>query len=155
MMIASLSRTLITAQNATGNVRNYQMVVGGVLLLNLPFSYVALKFGFSPVAVVIVAIIIELLAFCARVYMLPLTIKVFSTTDYLNNVFFNCFLVALVSAPFPVLMAYMLPYNFFIFILNVAFCFIISGFVILFIGCSKTERTIIFSKIDHFFNVRK
>ena len=34
-----LSNTLITLQLATGEIKAYQLVVGGVLLLNLPISY--------------------------------------------------------------------------------------------------------------------
>ena len=43
-----VSYTLITAQNATGKIRDYQIVVGGILLLNLPISYLLLRWGVFP-----------------------------------------------------------------------------------------------------------
>lgn len=41
-----LSNTLITLQNANGNIRNYQIAVGGMLMMNFPLSYCCLKAGF-------------------------------------------------------------------------------------------------------------
>ena len=61
MLISALSKPLITAQNATGNVRNYQIVVGGVELLNLPFSYLCLYLGMNPTSVVWVSIFVSVL----------------------------------------------------------------------------------------------
>lgn len=43
-----LSNTLITLQAATGKIRNYQLAVGGMLIMNFPLSYLCLKFGFPP-----------------------------------------------------------------------------------------------------------
>ena len=39
----SLSSPLITAMLATGKIRDYQLVVGGVQMLNLPVSYYLLR----------------------------------------------------------------------------------------------------------------
>ena len=55
----SFSNPMITAMLATGNIRNYQLVVGGIQLLNLPVSYVCLRMGAIPEVTVIVAIIIS------------------------------------------------------------------------------------------------
>ena len=51
----SFSNPMITAMLATGNIRNYQLVVGGIQLLNLPVSYVCLRMGAIPEVTVIVA----------------------------------------------------------------------------------------------------
>ena len=77
-MIESISKPLVTAQNATGKVRNYQLVVGGVQLLNLPMSFIALLMGMSPVSVALVAILVSILTLVARLYMLPFTLLDFS-----------------------------------------------------------------------------
>ncbi len=55
----SISQPLITAMLATGDIRNYQIVVGGLKLLNLPVSYLLLKMGYSPYVTVVVAIVIS------------------------------------------------------------------------------------------------
>lgn len=53
-----LSNTLIQLKAATGKVRNYQIVVGGMLLMNFPLSYLCLKVGFPPESTLIVALIV-------------------------------------------------------------------------------------------------
>lgn len=75
-MIASLSNPLVTAQNATGNVRNYQIVVGGLQLFNLPLCYIVLYMGFSPLSVMVVAIVVEILSLIARLIMIPIYILI-------------------------------------------------------------------------------
>ncbi len=40
LLIESISYPLITAALATGRIRNYQIVIGTILFLNLPISYV-------------------------------------------------------------------------------------------------------------------
>lgn len=41
-LFESLSNPLVTAMLATGKIRNYQLVVGGLQMLNFPFSYMLL-----------------------------------------------------------------------------------------------------------------
>ncbi len=46
---------------ATGKVRTLEIVGGGIILLNLPFSYIALKMGCEPVSTVMIGVILEAL----------------------------------------------------------------------------------------------
>ena len=148
MMISSVSRSLITAQNATGDVRNYQLVVGGVVLLNLPFSYLLLYLGMIPEIVVVVAIVVEILSFLARVYMLPFTIREFRPILFIRDVILKCLVVITLAVPVPVLIYMYLPENFYTFILNVCLCMLCSTVVIYFVGCNANERAIIISAIN-------
>lgn len=147
MMINSLSRTLITAQNATGNVRNYQLVVGGILLLNLPLSYICLRFGMMPEIVVVVSIVVEIMALIARMYMIPLTIKEFRPRLFLCDVIFKCCTVVLLTAPLPMLAYIYLPENFYTFILNVCLCLLCGIVVIYYVGCNANERAMMVSAV--------
>lgn len=148
MMISSVSISLITAQNATGDVRNYQLVVGGVVLLNLPFSYLLLYLGMIPEIVVVVAIVVELLAFVARIYMLPFTIKEFKPLLFIRDVILKCFVVIVLAVPVPALIYKYLPENFYTFVLNVCVCMLCSTIVIYFVGCNANERSIIVSAVN-------
>ncbi len=69
-LVISLSGTLMTAFQATGNIRKYQIVVGVIILCNLPLSYVFLKSGFHPNITIFIAISISILALFARVILL-------------------------------------------------------------------------------------
>lgn len=66
----SLSNPLITAMLATGRIRNYQLLVGGLQLLNLPVSYLFLKLGAAPEVTVVVAVAISQICLFARLLML-------------------------------------------------------------------------------------
>lgn len=74
-MSESISYPLITAIQATGKIRNYQLLVGGLQLLNFPISYYLLHLGFFPEIIMIVAIILTQVCLAARVYMLRTIIK--------------------------------------------------------------------------------
>ena len=147
MIFASLSKTLITAQNATGNVRNYQLVVGGINLLNLPISYVCLYLGGNPEIVVIVAICVEAIAFLTRIFMLPFTIPEFNTISYLCEVGIRCLLVCVIAYPIPYVLHGMMSENFMSFVINVVVCFLVSIVTVLYVGCNKGERELLYSNV--------
>ena len=143
MMITSISRTLITMQSATGKIRNYQLIVGGILLLNLPLCYVMLELGFSPVVVVFVSLFVELLAILARMYMIPITIPEFKPRYYIRDVLLNILLVSIISSIIPVALHIMTEENFTAVLINIITTICISTLCIFYLGCSKHERTII------------
>ena len=53
---------------ATGRIRTYELIVGGLFVLNLPISYVALLLGCEPTITMIISIIIALVVSFARAY---------------------------------------------------------------------------------------
>ena len=69
-VIDSISYPLMTLAQATGRIRLYQSVVGGLLLMNLPLSYLALKMGFPAVSVMVVAIFVSIAALIFRLVIL-------------------------------------------------------------------------------------
>ena len=147
MLINSLSKPLITAQNATGNVRNYQIVVGGVELLNLPFSYLCLYFGMPPTSVVFVSIFVSVLALGARLIMLPLTLKGFKPFLFFKSVIVTCAFVAIIASIIPVAAYQILPENVTGFIACVIICLLSSAIIIFYIGCSQPERIYVIAKV--------
>ena len=146
-LINSLSKPLITAQNATGNVRNYQLVVGGIELLNLPLSCLCLLAGMSPISVLYVSIFVGLLSLAARLYMLHFTLAGFKRKIFLEEVIMSCFLVAFIAFLIPFTICRLLPENLSGFIANVIICFLTSAVAIFFVGCNQSERIVLFAKI--------
>lgn len=141
MMITSISRTLITLQSATGNIRNYQLIVGGILLLNLPLCYVMLELGFSPVVVVFVSLFVETLAILARMYMIPFTIPEFKPWSYVRSVLLNILIVSIIASVLPVALHILTEENFVNVLFNIMFSVCTSALCAFYIGCSKHERT--------------
>lgn len=85
VLIDSLSGTLMTGIQATGKIKNYQIIVGILVFLNLPLSYVLLKMHFVPQTVYIVSIIISIISLQLRLIFLKLTMK-FNVQNYYKEV---------------------------------------------------------------------
>ena len=51
-MVEMVSGPLVTSMLATGNIRNYQIVVGGIQCLNVPIAWMLLHYGAIPEIVV-------------------------------------------------------------------------------------------------------
>jgi hypothetical protein len=134
-----ISQPLITAMFATGNIRNYQIVVGGLQLLNLPVSYVLLKMGAMPEVTVIVAVVISQICLAARLFMLEKMIGL-SVRNFLVRVYFNVLAVAAVALVLPVVAALVVPGGPVGFVVNASVAVISAGLSIFLVGCSKQER---------------
>lgn len=145
-MSESISNPLITAMLATGNIRNYQIVVGGLQMMNLPISYILLKNGCMPETVLIVAICISQCCLVARLYMLKGMIGL-SVRKYVSKVYFNVFAVTILSAIIPCISSYYLNETLINFITICVISVICTFTVIYFVGCNSNERQFILSKI--------
>lgn len=138
-LIESLSHTLITTQLATGNIRNYQLIVGGLQLMNLPVSYVVLKIGGPPEAILYVAIFFALCCLATRLVMLRGMVGL-RVRDFSKKVILNVLSVSIVSTVIPFVLKHFLKENLFSFILVSLTCFTCTALTILFIGLDSKER---------------
>lgn len=68
-MIDAISNPIITAVEATGKIKIYQIVVGSILLMILPVAYVVLRLGGAPYSVFMVHVVMSSIAFIARLIM--------------------------------------------------------------------------------------
>lgn len=141
----SLANPLVTAMLATGKIRNYQLVVGGLQMMNLPLSYTFLRLGYPPESVFVVAIFISVCCEMARLYMLRSMINL-SVSSFLKKVYFNVILVTIIASIIPVALSVILPDNFIGFICSCMCCIISAGVSILFIGLTRAELKMITSK---------
>lgn len=145
-MSESISNPLITAMLATGKIRNYQIIVGGLQMMNLPISYVLLRYGCIPETVLIVAICISQCCLAARLYMLRGMIGL-SVREYLSKVYFNVLAVTVLSAVIPCILSYYLSETLLNFIIICVVSVICTFTVIYFVGCNRKERQFILSKV--------
>jgi O-antigen/teichoic acid export membrane protein len=135
----SISNPLITAMLATGRIRNYQLAVGGLQLLNIPVSYVCLKIGAMPEITVVVAIIISQICFFVRLLMLKKMIGL-ETGRYLREVYLNVIAVTIVSLVVPMLVFRSLPSDFIGFCASVTICVLSALVSVFFVGFRCEER---------------
>ena len=135
----SISNPLMTSALATGRIRRYQSVVGGLIMLNLPVSYVFLKAGAPPEVTVAVAIGISQICFFARLAILRGLVGL-SARQFIIRVYCNVLCVTAAALVLPLLTGRYMPDGFGGFCLSLAVCVVSAGLSVLFIGCSRDER---------------
>ena len=143
--IDAVARPLMTAAAATGDVRLYQSLIGGVLLSIVPIAYVVLKLGGSPESVYIVHLVICIIAFLTRLWVIKPMINL-SVRQYFSSVVLPCFGVMAVSVLLSMLLRNLLPIS----ILSTIIVCLMSAFFTLLlayaIGLTNNERDFIKSK---------
>lgn len=144
-----ISNTLITAQLATGNIKKYQIVVGGILLLNFPVSYICLWLGMIPEITIVVAIIISQICLIARLWFLRSMIRL-SARQFLSKVYLNIISVTTI-ATFPPMVCYFCIERPVIRFFTVCMVSVVTSFtVIYYIGCNYRERQLLNNYITQF-----
>lgn len=145
-MSESISNPLITAMLATGKIRNYQLVVGGLQMMNLPVSYLLLRMGMFPEVVIVVAIAISQCCLAARLVMLRGMIGL-SVRKYMKKVYINVLVVTVIAAILPFLLSTKLEESFLNFVLLCLVALICTGTTIYYVGCNKTEQQFVLNKL--------
>lgn len=138
-MSESISSPLITAMLATGNIKKYQIIVGGLQLMNLPISYILLKLNFFPEVVIITAICISQCCLIARLILLKNMIGI-SLRKYMQKVYLNIINVSIVASSLTIITTQHIEESFIGFITNSLISIIYTIVTIYFIGCNKQER---------------
>jgi O-antigen/teichoic acid export membrane protein len=93
ILICSISGPLQTLAQATGNISKYQTIVSGILLMNLPLSYIFLKLGNLPETTFLISIFCSTIAFVARLFILN-ELEPFPLKDFLLTVVVKILLVS-------------------------------------------------------------
>jgi len=141
-----LSNTLIILKAATGNVRNYQIVVGGMLLMNFPLSYFCLKVDFPPESTLVVALLVAVFCLFLRLLFLR-EIPGFSMKRYLCKVCGNVLIVTFISMILPLLLYMQMSDGIVRFFLICVLTTLCSSAAIYFVGCNKNEQMFIREKV--------
>lgn len=151
-MVESLSYPLYTAMLATGNIRNYQIFVGGLQLLNLPGSFLLLYYDYPPQSTIVFAIIMSVCCLMGRLVMLRgmigLPMRAFCT-----KVLCNVFSVSVLSAFIPILLGMMMDSSFITFIITSSISIVCSILTIMYVGCTASERSFIITHIRNKFHI--
>jgi len=96
ILIDSISGPLMTAAQASGKIKLYQGVVGGLLIFNLPISYIFLKLGFPPEVTLYISVTISITALFARLLILKNLVNLY-VVEFIKKVFFKSFIVSIIS----------------------------------------------------------
>lgn len=149
-MCESISLPLITVMLATGKIRNYSIIVGGLNMMNFPFSYLLLYWGFEPESTILLAIVISQGCFIIRIVMLRKKTGL-SARNFIREVYMNIIIVSVLSCIFPMLIYNVVGDRVLRIVLVVVGSFISTSTVIYYVGCTSNERAFVKSKIRKLF----
>lgn len=135
----SIARPLITALLAQGNIRNYQIIVGGLQLLTIPVCYMLFRIGLPAESSVAVSIVMSLICILVRLLLMKRTMN-FPVRDFLVRVFMNVVYVTAAALIIPLSVCTYLPDTFICQLAELAIVFVCSGAAVFFVGCSASER---------------
>ena len=146
LLIDALSAPLWISAQAMGRIRNYQLLMSGIILLNLPLGYIALNLGMRPEMVLVIRVIINFLAWIFRVLYLRSSIS-FPVRKYLKEVFLVVLVITVISIPLPFWIS--LVYSSWKgLIMTTVFSVLTTIFAIFLIGLEKNEKTYIMNFIQ-------
>lgn len=139
VIVDSVARPLMTAAAATGDVKLYQSLIGGILLSIVPIAYVVLKLGGTPASVYVVHLVICIIAFLTRLWVIKPMIKL-SLRQYFSCVILRCLLVLAVSLPLSLLVKHLLPVGILPTITVCAVCVLVASATSYLLGLTHGER---------------
>ena len=146
--VYAVSNPLITAASATGKIKLYQSVVGGLLLLILPISYLCLRFGLPAYSVFIVHFVMEITAQFARLLMLRRMIRL-SLREYFAKVIWSISKVTAIALAAPLAVAYWQPGEGIWNLLTICLiCAISTSMSVYWFGLTPGEKIYICSKVS-------
>lgn len=154
-LIDTISNPLTTATKATGKMRLNAILGGTNLLMNIPVSYVFLKYGYAPVTVFYINILFSLTGMMIRLYINRRLIK-FPVWDFIKDVFLRGWMIALLAVIAPYVVNYYMPRNILTLVVvsmvSICSCLVIISFW----GITSGERNFLLSKIkDIYLKMRK
>ncbi len=143
-------------QNASGKIRNYNLAMSLISLLQFPLAWFFLKLGFKPEVIYVICIATTVISFFAAHNIVKKTLG-YSYTELMEEIYLPELKVVLCSTILPLLSVVFLPYGWWRFLITGSLCVLCTVPSILYLGCRQSEREYIFrilkNKLSLFFTV--
>ena len=142
LIIEATAAPLWMSVEAKGNIRNYQILMSCVILLNFPLSYMALNFGFPVYTVWCMKIFVTLLVFATRCWYINKKLG-FPLKDYCKEVLLSIFMVSIIGLPIPLVIKMSIDGLWVNFISVIVTSVLVAIIDIYMIGLNSSERRIV------------
>lgn len=153
-MVETFTYTIGCAVQATGNIRNYQLVISGITLMNFPITYVLYKLNFPPYTALAVSIGISSITLLARMYFLKVLLYM-QPMVYIKKVFMHTFPIALLSAVVPALICWNMADGIMRFFVIALVSTVMNILCIWFMGMNAKERVFVKELVNSRLNKNK
>lgn len=141
-MCTMLGHTLIASVLATGKIRNYELVIGGMALSIFPITWIAFEMGASPVAAYVIYVCVYFVMIYVRLYLVKDLIQM-SAWVYVKEVILRVFIVGILSLSIPFIISRMQSDS----IYRLLVIFVVSMFCtiacVLLFGMKRNEREMV------------
>ena len=146
VMLEALSNTIVIAVKATEKIKKYQIVVGGLQMLNLPLTYLIFKLGCPPESQLIMAVFIGHITLAAR---LMITKKLLGLSPglFFRKVYINVLSVTVVAMTIPFLVINSMNEGWICLIVSTLLSLICVPLSAYFVGCDMNEKSMIRGKL--------
>lgn len=139
LSIEAITAPLWMSVQATGKIKNYQILMASLIVLNFPISYIVLKIGLPVYYVWVVRVFVNIITMTARCVYLKKNLG-FPLLSYLNNVILPVLLVTIVALPIPSLLYYLMD-GFWTNLIVIGFTtLIITMLDVYFVGMNQKEK---------------
>ena len=147
LLVQQTASPLITAIAATGKIRKYEMITGGLMLTIVPVAYIVLRMGGCPWSVFAVYLCIVVLTFVATLCITLPPIKL-SLKEYFYNVLKPCAILLILSLIVPVMLKMLTGTGLLFSLLTIAATVISTGILCYTIGLDEGMRNLIKEKVQ-------
>lgn len=147
----SLSHAITTAASATGNIKKYQLIVGGCQSLNFPLSYLCLYWGAKAESVFVVAIVISMICNALRIMMSKSLLNL-PIMSFLHIVGLRVFAVSAVSVLVLSILNLYFESGLVSFLLFSAIAIGSLAVAVYYLGCSKQDKTYLKMQVQSIIN---
>lgn len=141
--------TMGAAIQATGRIRNYQIIISLIQIISFPISYALYALGYSPGAAFIAIIVLSLIAMFCRLYFLYIYIGI-TALEYSKNVILRCFITFGISLIIPLYLKIIFPPTILCLLCICLVSIIISLTVVYLVGLSNEEKIAIIENTRRF-----
>ena len=149
--IEILSGPLITAVQATGKIKKYQIIISGLKILIFPICYLGIKLTNTPIITLIISILMSIIILFARIIILKGLISI-SISSYYKNVLSIIIRVLIIPVTVLLILIFNLSYGLPRFIIISVSSILLTLFSIYIIGLNNYEQKILKNYIYDRFN---
>ncbi len=145
-ILRSLSTTFSIAMQATGKIKKYQIINGGISLLILPVTYLFYYFGYEPYYAYIACISFEVVLLLCRSILIRQMILM-PVSLYIKEVIVKIIIVTVIAIVPPVINTLLFEQSFIRLIINFIVSVIFTSIFVITIGMNVSERNFLKTKL--------
>lgn len=139
-LLYTISNSVTTAIQATGNIKKFQIGISILMLLEIPLAFLMIKLGFPPYSVMYPTLLSYSIAIIFRFYLLKKMISQYSYKFYFINIVSRCFVIFCICITISMFIKSLFVDGLICLILTSIISILITLLFVLIIGLNNAEK---------------